>query len=205
MSDFKLKLEEITAGVISQEIRHGIEIVQKQLKSDVLEFGRFIHIQHRNEWNSDIKNRWAEVFPQLPVAIDVKVDIESSTLYQKPMDIEKIKGSNILITGASGMIGSFLVDTLMRLNDLSNYNIRVFAMGRNNITLEKRFKSYIKNKNFITIQHDVKMSLFDKINLLLCLLIKFYFYSITTTTYRGRIGFSTQYIVVFFCIRTIVR
>ena len=39
---------------------------------------------------------------------------------------EKLKGKKVLVTGATGLIGSCIVDVLMRLN-----YVKVFAMGRN--------------------------------------------------------------------------
>lgn len=71
--------------------------------------------------------------------------------------IEQLNGSNILITGASGMIGSFLVDALLYCNELLSCNINIYAMGRNKISLEKRFKSYSNNPFFHILEHDVTL------------------------------------------------
>ncbi|MDE4541323.1 NAD-dependent epimerase/dehydratase family protein [Thermoanaerobacterium sp. R66] len=75
------------------------------------------------------------------------------------IQFEKIKGSSILVTGASGMIGSFLVDVLMLCNDLYSLDIDVFAMSRNKISLEKRFKTHYGNPYFHILQHDVNKEL----------------------------------------------
>lgn len=68
--------------------------------------------------------------------------------------LEDIKGCSVLVTGASGLIGSFLVDVLMLCNELLDYDISVYAMGRNRDTLEKRFRTHC-NSRFNIIQHDV--------------------------------------------------
>lgn len=49
------------------------------------------------------------------------------------MDIqwEKIKGSNVLITGATGMLGSYMLRTLVELNRTRNYNMTLYALVRN--------------------------------------------------------------------------
>ena len=36
---------------------------------------------------------------------------------------DKLKNSAVLITGASGMVGSYMMYVLIRLNDIYNYNI----------------------------------------------------------------------------------
>jgi UDP-glucuronate decarboxylase len=69
--------------------------------------------------------------------------------------LEPLKGSKILITGASGLIGSFLVDTLLFYNELTDGNIAIYAMGRERTSLEKRFWSHCPKTNFHLIQHDV--------------------------------------------------
>jgi len=77
----------------------------------------------------------------------------------KDNDISELKNCNILITGASGMIGSVIVDTLLLGNELNNLNITVFALGRNKKTLINRFSSHLNNPNFKIISHDVNYPL----------------------------------------------
>ena len=72
----------------------GLNKVQKEYKSDVLAFGRYIHIHHRNEWYSGIKDKWERLFPDVPISIKSSVDIHYSSTYQIPMNVEKQKGSN---------------------------------------------------------------------------------------------------------------
>lgn len=68
--------------------------------------------------------------------------------------IEKLSGFGILITGATGTIGSFIVDMLMRYNFDANANISVFAAGRSKERLAKRFDS-IKSDLLQYIEHDI--------------------------------------------------
>lgn len=55
---------------------------------------------------------------------------------------EKLDGTKILITGASGMIGSYIVDVLMTRNSRENANITVYALGRTEEKLKKRFSKW---------------------------------------------------------------
>jgi len=62
----------------------------------------------------------------------------------------KLSEKNILITGGTGLIGSCIVDLLMKLND-----VNVFCMGRNFEKAQNRFKNYFDNPRFNFICHDI--------------------------------------------------
>lgn len=64
---------------------------------------------------------------------------------------DKLLGKNgvFLVTGATGLIGSCVVDLLMYANQHCKSNFKVYALSRNFKKLESRF-SYIKNKNWIS-------------------------------------------------------
>ena len=77
------------------------------------------------------------------------------TPYQQ--DIDKVasqldlpQDGNILITGATGLIGSTLVDMLML-----HSHCTVYAMGRNSQRATQRFEAYWDNARFHFIAHDV--------------------------------------------------
>ena len=61
--------------------------------------------------------------------------------------LSKLKEKTVLITGASGMIGSYFVYTLIKLNELHNAGIKIKALIRD----EKRLDSYIKNNEMVEI------------------------------------------------------
>lgn len=65
---------------------------------------------------------------------------------------EKLSGSNILITGATGLIGSCLVEVLMSRPD-KDYH--VYASGRNEERARKRFKEFAENPAFHFFKYDV--------------------------------------------------
>lgn len=74
---------------------------------------------------------------------------------------EQLDGRKILITGASGLIGSFLVDLFMYRNRVCGSKISVCAMGRNFHTGQIRFKPYLGDKYFTFFEHDVTEALAD--------------------------------------------
>ena len=75
-----------------------------------------------------------------------------------------LKGCAVLVTGASGLIGSFLVDFLMYCNEVLSCEINVYAMSRNSSYLSKRFTSHLSNNLFHILQHDVTVPLNGEIH-----------------------------------------
>lgn len=69
---------------------------------------------------------------------------------------EKLSGANILVTGATGLIGGCLVEALM-MNPRRDY--QVYASGRNEERAKARFKDYVDNPAFHFVQYDVMQSL----------------------------------------------
>jgi nucleoside-diphosphate-sugar epimerase len=76
-----------------------------------------------------------------------------------PLDWKIFKNKNILVTGACGLIGTFLIDVLMYRNLKYNDNITVYALGRNKGKVKERFGDYINLTNFCFVEHDVQMPL----------------------------------------------
>lgn len=67
----------------------------------------------------------------------------------------KIDNHSFLIIGATGMIGSYMIDVLMNRNKNYNSNIHVYAMGRSIERMEKRFSMYLNNTCFHMVEGDV--------------------------------------------------
>ena len=73
--------------------------------------------------------------------------------------IENLKGKSILITGATGLIGTQLVDSLMLMGD-----VKIYTVGRSRDKAEKRFGEYFNNPNFSFIEQQVTEPFDDNIN-----------------------------------------
>ena len=61
------------------------------------------------------------------------------TSFEHVVDSNKIYKKIVMITGATGTIGSFIVDTLMRANRDKGSDITVVACGRSKSKLRDRF------------------------------------------------------------------
>ena len=85
-------------------------------------------------------------------------DILNLSYLDLPWD--RLAGTNILIAGATGLIGSCLVESLMK-NPGLNYNL--YALGRNECRANLRFSDFLDNKAFHFIKFDVTKPLDNKI------------------------------------------
>lgn len=72
---------------------------------------------------------------------------------------EKLAGKNLMLSGATGLIGSFLVDVLMEKNAADALNCTVYALGRNERKARERFSKYSDDSHLVFIPYDVKYPL----------------------------------------------
>ena len=82
---------------------------------------------------------------------------KENALYQQDLaniismpGIETLHGKTFLITGATGMVGTHLIDALMRLGD-----VKVYAVGRDKNRATERLGSYYDSPLFTFIEQDV--------------------------------------------------
>lgn len=71
------------------------------------------------------------------------------------VNLDSLRGKTVLITGATGMIGSFIVDALMHGNETRNLNCSIIALGRSQEKAYKRFAAYINREQFLFVEHDI--------------------------------------------------
>ncbi len=67
--------------------------------------------------------------------------------------LERLRGSSVLIGGATGLIGSFLTDMLLAYGNHGG-NVHVYAMGRSLERLQKRFEG-VRTDFLHLVEHDV--------------------------------------------------
>lgn len=82
------------------------------------------------------------------------------------IDWELFRGKNIMITGASGMIGTYMIDLLMYRNSVYHDKISIYAISRNKDDAQKRFALYWNEPLFNYICYDVndKLALEEKMD-----------------------------------------
>lgn len=73
-----------------------------------------------------------------------------------PLPWEKLKDKTLMLSGATGLIGSFLVDVVMRKNRKDQLNCRILALGRNRGKAAGRFPGYMEDPCFSFVLYDVK-------------------------------------------------
>lgn len=71
---------------------------------------------------------------------------------------EKMKEKSILISGATGLVGTFLVDVLMRKNE-TGLNCKVYALSRNAEKAAKKFAKWGGNDKLFFINYDINQPL----------------------------------------------
>lgn len=81
--------------------------------------------------------------------VDVKKVADTNYLWKK------LNNKKVMISGAYGMIGSFLIDVIMYRNEMHKMNCTIVAIGRNREKAEARFKKYWNEDTFIYINQDI--------------------------------------------------
>lgn len=73
-----------------------------------------------------------------------------------PLPWEKLQNNSLMLSGATGMIGSVLVDVLLEKNRIDGMNCTVYAIGRNEEKAKARFSKFAVDPHFVFIPYDVK-------------------------------------------------
>lgn len=72
--------------------------------------------------------------------------------------IEQIKNKSILITGATGTIGSYIADMILRYNQTQNANVKICLAGRNVDKLKEEY-SFWKDTSLCYVSYDVSSAI----------------------------------------------
>ena len=86
-------------------------------------------------------------------------------LYQEDLDrilqtdgISNLQGKRFLMTGATGLIGTCLIDALMRYNE-RGADIDIYALGRSKEKAASRLGEYFEDAHFHFVEHDARQPL----------------------------------------------
>jgi nucleoside-diphosphate-sugar epimerase len=88
------------------------------------------------------------------------VDEDMKYITGSDLPWDELEGKKILITGANGMLPSYMVETILYLNATRfKKNARVYAVVRNYQKARKRFQKYLLRKNLQFIVQDIRYPL----------------------------------------------
>lgn len=74
-------------------------------------------------------------------------------------DWDLLQDQTIMVAGATGMIGSTLIDWLLLLNQEKQLNCKVIALGRNKQKAQARFASYWEQAGFTFVEGDINQGI----------------------------------------------
>ena len=72
-----------------------------------------------------------------------------------PLPWDKLQDKTVMLSGATGLIGSFLIDVIMEKNVSDSLNCTVYALGRSEQRVSSRFGKYMGNPQLIYVKYDV--------------------------------------------------
>ena len=72
---------------------------------------------------------------------------------------EKLRGKSVMLSGATGLIGSFFVDVISEKNITDGLNCTVYALVRNEEKAKARFSKFADDTHLVFIPYDVKYPL----------------------------------------------
>lgn len=72
---------------------------------------------------------------------------------------QKLQNRSVMLSGATGLIGSFLIDVILEKNINNGLNCTVYALGRNEEKAKARFSKFADDPHFVFIPYDVKLPL----------------------------------------------
>ena len=83
------------------------------------------------------------------------IEEDLNFIISQNQDWERFRNKNIFISGATGFLPAYLIQTLLFLNDKSDLNLKVTGLARNESKAKEKYASYLKRKDFSLIIQDV--------------------------------------------------
>lgn len=68
----------------------------------------------------------------------------------------QLQDKSLMLSGATGLIGSFLIDVIFEKNIRNGLNCTIYALGRNEGKAKQRFSKFADDPHFVFIPYDVK-------------------------------------------------
>lgn len=95
------------------------------------------------------------------MAIYENVQYKEDLAYVSALDLpwDKLQDKSVMVSGATGLIGSFLIDMIMYRNEKYGMNCKVYALGRNKERISNRFAYCCKLFTYQSIECDINKPL----------------------------------------------
>lgn len=72
---------------------------------------------------------------------------------------ERLKNKTVLVTGASGRLGIYIAQAMLKANDQRKLNIKVLLLARSRAKLEKEYGELLSRKDVVILLQDVTASI----------------------------------------------
>jgi nucleoside-diphosphate-sugar epimerase len=83
----------------------------------------------------------------------IKQDLKYIAEYS--LEWHLLSGSTILVSGGSGLLGSYLVKSLLTVNDVFDLGLHVICVTRNSKSVQKRLHEFQESQNLTILLHDI--------------------------------------------------
>lgn len=87
------------------------------------------------------------------------IEKDMQNIYNRNIDLSSLQNKTVLITGATGMLASYLIYFFIYLNVERNYNIKLLLMVRNINKCHQKFKTYLDSKMIEVLVDDINKPL----------------------------------------------
>lgn len=124
---------------------------------------------YTSDYNSGLRwhKRGIKKVSDSPGVREINMNLYDNKLYMEDINYVrsqnlpwgKLKNKSLLLSGATGMIGSFLVDVILEKNIIDGLNCTVYGLGRSEEKAKARFGKYADDPRFVFIPYDVKLPL----------------------------------------------
>lgn len=94
---------------------------------------------------------------------DTVIHEDMQYIYDHPLEWTRLSNCNVLVTGANGMIASYLIYYFIFLNEEKNFDINIYALSRKKEKAIDRFGKYVEKPYFHIIEANVEDGVKDDI------------------------------------------
>jgi UDP-glucuronate decarboxylase len=83
------------------------------------------------------------------------INEDINTILSSNLPWEELKDKIVLVTGASGFIGSYLIHTLAAINESRKLNMKIICIIRSDIDEKSKLYKYIESSFILFLKHDI--------------------------------------------------